>query len=186
MNDYPYRLPAMRLHDYQKLAILTAPPFEARTINTETDQILHGAIGLSAEMGEIYLAGEKGNLAEEIGDCLWYIALGLRGAGYDMEDIGFMDVSVDDPYQDIVTHSSAILDQAKRLVYYEAPLTHVYLKSTTIVLKCLSLMVGETTFSFEEILERNIAKLKIRYPKKFDSFHATQRNLKAEAKVYED
>lgn len=175
----------MRPHDYQKLALLTAPEMEPRTLDPMTDQILHGAIGLSGEIGEIFEAGEKNNMPEEIGDCFWYIAVCLHGAGYDMEDMEYESIKIEYPFYELVIHSSRVLDQAKRLVYYQAPLTHVFVQSIRSALKCLSELAELTKMSVDEIMGRNIEKLKIRYPKKFDSFHATRRNLENESKAFE-
>lgn len=59
--------------------------------------ILHGALGISTEAGEILDAVKKSifygkpfdlvNLQEEIGDCLWYLAILAKEAGMSFEDI---------------------------------------------------------------------------------------------------
>lgn len=59
--------------------------------------ILHGALGISTEAGEILDAVKKSifygkpfdlvNLQEEIGDCFWYLAILAKEAGMSFEDI---------------------------------------------------------------------------------------------------
>lgn len=102
-----------------------------RRITQPTTQLLHGAIGLATESGEILDALKKHiyygktldrvNLMEECGDCLWYIALLIRELGY----------------------------------------------------------------SFEEVAEINIKKLRARYGEKFSEYDATNRNLQAEREILE-
>jgi NTP pyrophosphatase (non-canonical NTP hydrolase) len=100
-------------------------------ITPEVAQLLHGAIGLATESGEILDALKKHiyygkpldkvNLMEEAGDCIWYIALLLRELGY----------------------------------------------------------------SFEEVAEINIKKLRARYGEKFSEYDAINRNLNVEREILE-
>lgn len=65
--------------------------------------ILHGAIGISTEAGEILDAVKKSifygkpfdlvNLQEEIGDCFWYLAILAKEAGMSFEDIQTQNVA---------------------------------------------------------------------------------------------
>ncbi len=89
----------MNPNDYQKLAMRTKcpqPEFEAKGFNPfdeNNGQILHGALGISGEGGEIWTNIQRwgwygkpldiGNIKEELGDLVWYVAemcdaLGLR------------------------------------------------------------------------------------------------------------
>ena len=62
-----------------------------------TVDVLHGALGISTEAGEILDAVKKSifygkpfdlvNLQEEIGDCFWYLAILAKEAGMSFEDI---------------------------------------------------------------------------------------------------
>ena len=185
MSEYPYRPKTMRMHDYQKLALCTAPNPDPRTISPMDDQVFHGAIGLCGEIGEIYQSENKGNMAEEIGDCLWYIAIALHGAGYDMEDMEYSSVEINDPFFDLVIYSSMVADQAKRLVYYQAPLAHPFIVGIRSCLACLDELSEPTGFTMEEIMEKNIEKLKIRYPHKYSHESAIQRDTRKESKVFE-
>jgi NTP pyrophosphatase (non-canonical NTP hydrolase) len=69
----------------------------ADTPSRINENILHGALGIVTEAGEILDAVKKSifygkpfdlvNLQEEIGDCFWYLAILAKEAGMSFEDI---------------------------------------------------------------------------------------------------
>jgi NTP pyrophosphatase (non-canonical NTP hydrolase) len=125
----------MKPEDYQKDATVTDlmdyGPVVERLMIIQNLRILHGAMGLCTETGEVmdalkrfFLYGKKldfVNLQEECGDLFWYIALIADAVG----------------------------------------------------------------FTFEDTFEKNIAKLKARYPNRFTEFDALNRNLEKERKILE-
>ncbi len=86
----------MRANDYQKAALRTASTLEPK------DLVLNGALGLNGEAGEVadhikkhLFQGhelDKENLAKELGDICWYIAITAEGLGYDLESIMQMNI----------------------------------------------------------------------------------------------
>lgn len=76
----------------------------SRTVGTDDreEMLINGALGLCGESGEVAdivkkykfqghkLSREK--IAEEIGDCLWYIAVTARAVGYTMNEIMKMNI----------------------------------------------------------------------------------------------
>lgn len=84
------------------------------------------------------------------------------------------------------TEAGEFVDQLKRHLFYGKPLDLVNLKE-----ECgdvgwylgLSIEVLQTTLN--EVLTRNIEKLKVRYPEKFSDANAVERDLAAERKVLE-
>lgn len=102
-----------------------------KRVTEDTLRLLHGAIGIATESGEllspikahVFYGKEldKTNLKEELGDILWYIAI----------------------------------------------------------------TADELDISFEELMEKNIAKLKARYGDKFSEHMAKNRNLDNERKILE-
>ena len=86
----------MKANDYQKAALRTASTLEPK------DLVLNGALGLNGEAGEVadhikkhLFQGhelDKENLAKELGDICWYIAIMAEGLGYDLESIMQMNV----------------------------------------------------------------------------------------------
>jgi NTP pyrophosphatase (non-canonical NTP hydrolase) len=87
----------MRANDYQKAALRTASTLEPK------DLVLNGALGLNGEAGEVadhikkhLFQGhklDKENLAKELGDICWYIAITAEGLGYDLATI--MEMNID-------------------------------------------------------------------------------------------
>jgi NTP pyrophosphatase (non-canonical NTP hydrolase) len=74
-----------------------------RASSFENVELLHGAMGISTEAGEIldvlkkqiYYGKQldKVNLAEEVGDVLWYCALILRNIGMSFEEAAQMNIN---------------------------------------------------------------------------------------------
>ena len=63
----------MQINDYQKLAM--------RTANPKCKNLSNVGLGLAGE------AGEAADLAKELGDVAWYIALGCEVIGIDLETV---------------------------------------------------------------------------------------------------
>ena len=175
----------MTPNEYQRLALRTAPfPIERKLIS-QNDRLLHGAIGLCGEVGEIYQNdSDRKNMLEEIGDCLWYISLMLDGAGYQLDDI-FYNVPVGDTMQELVINSAIIADQVKRLIYYGADFKDCFEKSMEKMIQCLNRLALENHSTLEECMTANINKLQIRYPNAFSEERAIHRNTDRESKAFE-
>lgn len=88
----------MTLNEYQKEAIRTVSGIV--DINSE-NLMLQGAMGLNGEAGEVidilkkYMFQghdlDKYHVAKECGDCLWYLAILAKGAGYTLDEIAEMN-----------------------------------------------------------------------------------------------
>ncbi len=89
-------------NEYQELALRTA---SAESIANESTMLNAAALGLNGEAGEIADHVKKvmfhghpldddtrDKIAKEIGDILWYCALGARGIGLGLGDIATMNV----------------------------------------------------------------------------------------------
>ena len=86
----------MKINEYQELALRTASTLESDKL------VLNGALGLNGEAGEVadhikkhLFQGhelDKENLAKELGDICWYIAIMAEGLGYDLESIMQMNI----------------------------------------------------------------------------------------------
>lgn len=87
---------------YQSLALRTASP---QSTESETTMLTSAALGLSGESGEIADHVKKivyhghpldddtrDKIAKEIGDILWYCAIGSRGIGLSLSEIARMNV----------------------------------------------------------------------------------------------
>lgn len=179
-----------RLHDYQKLALLTAPPKQDRVVEYSKDMILHGAVGMASEMHEVHnaLFSETSigdSIIPELGDVMWYMAILLSGAGLDMEDIEFYSLcdQIDEPYEDLRDNVSKVLDKAKRMIFYNAPFEGS-LKSVQLIMACIHMIAEEHDHSLEDVATLNIEKLKVRYPDKYSDANAINRNTNKESQVF--
>lgn len=86
----------------------------------------------------------------------------------------------------IVTEAGELLDNSKKAKYYGKPFDKVNLKEELgDLLWYIGLICDEENFTIEELQELNIAKLKKRYPDKFEKDKALNRNLEGERKVLE-
>lgn len=86
----------------------------------------------------------------------------------------------------LCTEAGEFLDALKKWIYYGKPL------DTTNLIEELGdgswyqrIGVAELEITFQDMLQRNVAKLRARYPEKFTEEHANNRDLDAERKTLE-
>lgn len=92
----------MNLNDYQELALRTA---SKESLVDESTMLNVAALGLNGEAGEIadhvkkvmfhghpLDSDTRDKIAKEIGDILWYCAMGAKGIGIPLGDIAEMNV----------------------------------------------------------------------------------------------
>lgn len=90
----------MTMNEYQIEAMRTA---SGVTAASDENLMLNGAMGLNGEAGEVidilkkYMfqghSLDSEHLAKELSDCLWYIAVCAKGAGYTLDEIAEMNVA---------------------------------------------------------------------------------------------
>lgn len=93
----------MTPNEYQIEAMKTAPESLSLGSRANKDALTNAALGLCGEAGEfadimkkhIYQGHEldSDHLAKELGDILWYVALGATGLGLTLETIMRMNVN---------------------------------------------------------------------------------------------
>jgi NTP pyrophosphatase (non-canonical NTP hydrolase) len=81
----------MQANEYQRRAMRTAPQI------TDAERLVNAALGLAGEAGEFADSVKKARyqghdlnaleLANELGDVLWYVALACAALGFDMSDV---------------------------------------------------------------------------------------------------
>lgn len=107
------------LVDYQEAAMRTAKTFAPKTFSTEEMDLLHAALGVSSDAGELVDAIkkhliygkelDKQNVVEEIGDVMWFCALCCRAIGEDLDYIAQMNIGkLMQRYPDKYTDQAAI------------------------------------------------------------------------------
>ena len=86
----------------------------------------------------------------------------------------------------LATESAEFLDALKKAIYYGKKLDKVNLaEEMGDILWYCAIALDELGVSFEEVMEKNIAKLEARYPEKFTEEKAENRDLEAERKILE-
>lgn len=86
----------------------------------------------------------------------------------------------------VCTEAGELLDALKKKVMYGKDIDYVNVKEEVgDILWYLAIILDETGSSFDEVMQVNIAKLKKRYPDKFTSEAAINRDVEAERKVLE-
>ena len=147
--------------------------------------LLHAALGLADEMFEMYRAyslEDMTNAVEEMGDFCWFVAL----AAYHLDCnpfVGFPSAEdLGDANLEDLTHS--FISAIKKAYAYGAPLDVAYLRQQlAMMVGCIAVTCGEllSKTSLVELLDRNIKKLRTRYPERFTQDLALNRDLDAEA-----
>lgn len=155
----------------------------------------HAALGIVSEVGEIndqvkrhIIYGkplDKVNIAEEIGDVLWYVALLCTRA-----DIPFIFINYDLVEKPLARCALRMAEYAG-MIACEVEVTRSRgsfvkpLYATHDLLHELKSMAHLVGYSIEEVMYLNIAKLEKRYPKQFTEHAALNRDLAAEREVLE-
>lgn len=81
----------------------------------------------------------------------------------------------------IATESGEIMDAIKKAKFYKAGLDKVnIIEEIGDVMWYLAIFCDELKVSFEDVWDKNIRKLKTRYPEKYTNLKAKKRNLNKE------
>lgn len=87
----------MNFNEYQKAALRTAKEMD------NCKQLMNAALGICGEGGEVADMVKKSafqghsmnvtHVAKELGDVLWYLAVGAKSIGYTLDEIGQMNLA---------------------------------------------------------------------------------------------
>ena len=151
---------------------------------------MHCVIGISTEIAEFIeaiISGDKVNASEEIGDILWYCANLERIAFDDDYDLNYNASGIKIFADEWLVGVQEMLDVYKKGVYYGSDIDYskVIMYLNDIKITCVGAL-NENGFDVRDVMSKNINKLKVRYPDKFNKKDAEDRNLDAERKVLED
>lgn len=90
-------------------------------------------------------------------------------------------------YMGLTTEVGELVDTFKKHIFYGKEIDHENLvEEMGDLFWYIALMVSHLGVSFEEIMQKNNTKLRLRYPDKFSENHALNRNLEKERDVFED
>lgn len=182
----------MNISQFRKDTLRTLPNLGSTLLNS-----LHMTVGIMTEISEIQSAFEKAkqvdgqmdivNLSEEWADVMWYMANYANIHNLKINDADVYEYEIHrDFWPEMIISSGDLLDLDKKyLAYGKEP----SLEKRQIIFTHLNYYVIKFALFYniniEETLERNINKLKTRYPEKFDVEKAINRNLEEERLVLE-
>ena len=185
----------MNLDQYEKETQRTFA-YRQSMLDTKTLDLLHCAIGISTEAGELLHAQysmDKINIGEEIADQMWYASNMLRFIERTIDEDEVKKVIADnmmfEPLSYVntsVQYASELLDLFKKHIYYGTELSYdkIYMVLVQIVITLYDLCKSYK-LDMNKLLDNNINKLRIRFPEKFTQELAENRDLGAERKELE-
>lgn len=176
---------------------LTQYPEEAiKTLGSKSLQIdlFHCYSGFTSELIELEDAVDNNdlvNIKEELGDISWYLFVYLKLKNFSQyvsierlminsiaKRIENLDMSF--VVRNLYRASSSFGNCIKREIIYEKPDALVEAKVISSIFSCIALICDKYAIDYNEVLDANIAKLKVRYPNKFTTEDALNRNLTEE------
>lgn len=159
---------------------------ESTSFHAPNQRLLHAAMGICTEVGELLELESDEHLIEEAGDLCWYIALGYDTLGLDWDVEEDVDVPMrgESPVETLMIFATELLDMIKKQIFYGRELDHQKAALTLKILRqTLNLgldLCNEEIISIESVVEANIKKLMKRYPEKFSEAAANERDVNAE------
>lgn len=173
-----------------------------------SNRLYHAILGLCTEMHEVYDAIElkdpntwdNVNLLEEFGDQLWYLAIAADELKITKQINDFKVESVDqetlcNPMSKYIFIKSlrqlqaGLLDTCKKVMFYGKQLDLEVVKENIftqyLMLRANIVLISQDEETIDSVMHINLAKLKQRYPEKFDGYKAEIRDLDAERAILE-
>ncbi len=187
--------------DKQGLNVFTTLP--------EVLNLAHMRIGMVSELEELITAITNKdiiNVGEELADQLWYISNDLNitaamgfiseGAYNKLHNYEFTkemqatnggtDSKVNTWFNCLVFNSSKLADLFKKYLAYGKPMdSQEYLKTVEYYLAGINNLAATLGINLEHCMETNIAKLRKRFPDKFEADQAINRDTNAERQILE-
>ena len=173
--------------------------------NTELDQkILHAIIGSLTEVEELlenYESGilitdvnKQGSVAEESADIFWYISilyreLNLQTTNNNDHTFVVDKFTINKPFDVLIEFSKQslkFLDILKKKLYYNKEMNIDTMKELSVdMFNLMNYYCEVYNTNVNDILDKNISKLKSRYGDKFTSERAINRDLETERTILE-
>lgn len=171
-----------------------------RTLSTQfnldknDDKILHSIIGMLTEIDELLEnysnIDDQTNKMEEISDFMWYLSIIDRefGVNFSINDFVENESIVDDfkIVLSILRNCLKLLDLYKKKIFYNKEVDSEYfIQKSKDIYRDVILYCNINNIDLEKSLSINIDKLKQRYPDKFSSERAINRDLQTERNILE-
>ena len=138
--------------------------------------MLHCILGLVTEMAEMMNASSPENFREELGDLMWYVAIGCNHLGATFDSAVKTFGRPADETRDPVIVVGDLADLVKREIFYGKVMDF----EKAVALLGELILISQNTaegegWVFQDVLAENIAKLQKRYPDKFSEERAVNR-----------
>lgn len=147
---------------------------------TPAFDLLHVAVGIAGEVQELLSASTRENIAEELGDILFYCAsfelVAIEMGQRILAHPGF-DCSLEHCGISFRNHAGEMLDTCKKFAIYNKPVifTDSLLFNYRNIVNRVVNYCNILGFDFEAILATNVAKLKLRFPEGYSDQAAQAR-----------
>ena len=182
-----------------------APEVEKRGLS---NRLYHAILGLCTEMHEVYDAIElkdpntldNVNILEEFGDQFWYLAIAADELKITKQINDFKVESVDNAtlcnpmskyifIKNLRQLQAGLLDTCKKVMFYGKQLDLEVVKENIftqyLMIRGIIELISQDPETIDSVMHINLAKLKQRYPDKFDGYKAEIRDLDAERAILE-
>lgn len=152
----------------------------------DTPRLLHAAVGMSTEVAELLLSDEDvTNVKEELGDILWYVA--IVASVFELDEIEKLillcnrELVEEDPFRALLGSAGEGLDCIKRNLFYGLDLDEArFGQHVGSVLYAVQILAEDEGWTLDDLKQANIGKLSARYPEKFTTEAAVNRDVAAE------
>lgn len=197
----------MKLKQYCRLAERTeADPITVSIAGVDAKDIraLHAAMGLVTEAGELleifnfpdHEVDAPGHIEEEVGDLFWYVAVLINSGWISGDQVRFIRKYARRQWMDdkkklnshelarlLSISAASLMDALKKRLWYGKALESEE-PAIINILEALFMFCCVRGLDRGKILDANIAKLKLRYPEKFDQHLALNRDVQGESVVF--
>jgi len=150
------------------------------------EMILHSIIGILTELEELLEWKEdKIGKSEELFDIFWYLA--IIGREYNLPLPKDATCSMENPFEiilSVIKIAIKMLDFLKKKLYYNKPINEdMLIQYYNEISSLLIVYANISDINISDGLDININKLKARYPDKFSSERAINRDLIVERDI---
>lgn len=163
---------------------------ESTSWHQPNERLLHAAMGICTEVGELYNLQSEQHEIEELGDVCWYVALALDAADSSWEAIRivpeneFLDVAVgQNALEALVMLGTDLLDLVKKQIFYGREIKNERVLEILALIKNslhYGIAMGSSDATLDDVINANVKKLMTRYPDKFTEDAANNRDVKEE------
>ena len=157
---------------------------------SKKEDLAHMVMGICSEISELEEAiskNDRNGIGEELADIQWYISnynniIGTEYVGNDTVSSDNIEMLIKLLY----SQCSLLQDLVKKYLAYDKKINSSIEKSILYNIEGILVAIYDLYgISYEEYMEKNILKLKARYPDKFENTLALNRNLEVERSILE-